>query len=108
MVRLSAWPAVGVVEAADRDRLAAEAALTVTFNPELLIVPSVTVIVGLSALYRVITPLFDPDTDATPALKLIVSAVPKLTAVPVLLDTVGWVPFEDVLAPPNVKLLVPV
>jgi hypothetical protein len=59
-------------------------------------------------MYSVITPLFDPETDATPLVNVIVSAVPKFTAVPVFEVTVGCVPLTAVDAPPKVRLLSPV
>src|SRR5947199_6671175 len=69
--------------------LPAAAAPTVTESAPVC-VPSLTVTLAVSALYRVITPLLEPDTLATPLVKVIVSAVPKATAVPVLELTVGW------------------
>jgi hypothetical protein len=53
-------------------------------------VPSLTLTVAVSALYRVIAPLLEPDTLATPLVNVMVSAVPNVTAVPVLDVTVGW------------------
>ena len=53
------------------------------------------------------TPLFAPVTVATPLVKVMAVAVPKLVAVPVALETVGlWVPMA--LAPPKVRLCDPV
>ena len=69
--------------------LPAAAAPTVTESAPVC-VPSLTVTLAVSALYGVITPLLEPDTLATPLVKVIVSAVPKATAVPVLELTVGW------------------
>ena len=84
---------------------AAAAAPTVT-ESEPVCVPSLTVTFAVSVLYRVITPLFDPDTLATPLVKVIVSAVPKATAVPVLEVTVGTLA-PMVLAPLNVSVWSP-
>jgi hypothetical protein len=53
------------------------------------------------------TPLFAPETDATPLANEMVSAVPKFTALPVLFETVGM-KLPIVLAPLNVRLFVPV
>src|SRR5947209_4628155 len=53
------------------------------------------------------TPLLAPLTVAVPLANVIVVATPKLTAVPVLLLTVGTVPFGELLAPPKVRLLSP-
>src|SRR5438477_6354879 len=68
---------------------AAAAALTVTERLPVC-VPSLTVTLAVSALYSVITPLLEPDTVAIPLVKVIVSAVPNATAVPVLDVMVGW------------------
>jgi hypothetical protein len=46
----------------------------------------------------------DEDTVATPAVKLIAVAEPKATAVPELLDTVGFVPLGLAAAPEKVRL----
>src|SRR4051794_13585588 len=54
------------------------------------------------------TPLFDPVTLATPLVKLIAVAVPKLVAVPELFVTVGCVPLGASAAPPKVRLWEPV
>ena len=52
------------------------------------------------------TPLEEPETIDTPATNVIEVAVPKLTAVPVISDTVGLLePCE--WAPPKVKLKLP-
>src|SRR5213594_3213907 len=52
------------------------------------------------------TPLLDPPTLELPLTVVIVVGDPKLTAVPVLLVTVGL--FEPIVAaPPNVRLLSP-
>src|SRR5947208_8218545 len=87
--------------------LARIAALAVTVRrsvPAALIVPSVTAIVAVSALNSVITPLEAPETLARPLLKVIVVAVPKFTAVPVLLVTVGLVTgLVDAFAPEKVR-----
>ena len=108
MVRLSPAPAVGVVVAADSDRVAAVPWLTVTERPvPLLMVPSVTVMFTVSTLYRVITPLLDPDTVAWPPMKVMAVVEPKLVAVPEALDTVGL--NEPLLwAPAKVRLCEPV
>ena len=109
IVRLSVAPAVGVVEAADRDRLAIAPGLTVTESPlPFEIAPSLTVMLALSTLYSVITPFEPLETDETPLVKVIVSTVPKLTPVPVFEVTVGCVPLGALDAPPNVRLLSPV
>ena len=72
-------------------------------------VPSETETVGLSALYSFIAPLFDPATVATPFVNVIVVAVPKLTATPVLSVTAGVVTgFVELFAPPKVRLWSPV
>jgi hypothetical protein len=74
---------------ANRIALAA-AGLTVTARPlPLLIDPSVTVMLAAPALYSFITPLLEPETEATPLLKLTAVADPKLIAVPELFVTVG-------------------
>src|SRR5437899_2138896 len=87
-------------------------ALTLTVKrsaPAALMVPSVAAIVAVSALYSVITPFEEPETVATPLVNVIVSAVPKLTAVPVLLVTVGFViGFVEGIAPEKVSDLSPV
>jgi hypothetical protein len=80
------------------------AGLTVTGRvPELLlIVPSPTVMLAVSALTSVILPLFAPDTLATPLANVIAVAEPKAIAAPDAFVTVGLnVPIE--LAPPNVR-----
>src|SRR4051794_10725473 len=108
MVRLSATPADGVVDAAASRNVDAGPTLTVTDRPVPFVsVPSVTVMLLVSALYRVMTPLFDPETDATPFVTVIAVAVPRLTAVPELLVTVG-VCEPLTLAPAIVRLLLPV
>ena len=88
----------------------AVAAAALTVSPELPeIEPSVTETVGLSALYSFITPLFAPATVATPLVNVIVVAVPKLVAAPVLSLTVGVVAgFVELFAPLNVRLWSPV
>ena len=86
-------------------------ALTVTARPlPLLIVPSVTVMCVDSALYRVITA--SPAAPvvvglATPPTNTIDSGVPKLTGDAEASVTLGTVPFGELLAPPNVRALVP-
>ena len=108
-VKLSATPAVGVVDAADNDKLAAEPGPTVTDRPvPFEIDPSVTVTLAVSALYNVITPLLLPETVATPLVNVTAVADPNAVAVPELLLTVGCVPLAAVDAPPNVRLLPPV
>ena len=84
MLTVADWPAplVAVMPAA-------AAALTVTERLPVC-VPSLTVTLAVSALYSVITPLLEPDTVAIPLVKVIVSAVPNATAVPVLDVMVGW------------------
>jgi hypothetical protein len=95
-----------VLVQARREALSAE---TVTERPlPVLMLPSVTVMVDGPAVYRVICPLFEPDTVATPLAKVIGSDVPKFTAVPVLLLTVGLVPLGLTLEPLKVRLLSPV
>src|SRR3954451_20831391 len=90
MVRLSAAPATGVVVAAASKRFGAVAEPTVTDRPPpLLNVPSVTVMLAVSALGSFITPLLAPETEATPLVNVIAVAAPKLVAVPVPLETVG-------------------
>src|SRR5438132_913790 len=85
--------------------LDAAAGTTVTDRPVLLLIePSVTTMLAAPDLYRVITPLLEPDTLATPPLKVIVSAASKFTAVPDLLLTVGMKE-PMVLAPLKVRLL---
>src|SRR5581483_42399 len=108
MVRLSAAPAVGVVDAAESDRLLAAAGLTVRDRPApLLTAPSLTTMLTVSALGRVMTPLLEPDTVATPLAKVMAVADPKLMAVPELLVTLGL--FDPmVLAPPKVRFFDPV
>jgi hypothetical protein len=88
-------------------KLAALAGPTVTGKPVFEMLPSLTVMVAEPALYSVIAPLLEPDTVATPLVKLIAVAVPKAVAVPELFVTVGEnEPIE--LAPPNVRLWDPV
>jgi hypothetical protein len=77
-------------------------------EPEDEIEPSLTDTVADSALYNAITPLLPDDTVATPFVKVIVVAVPKLTALPVLLVTVGALPLSDDEAPVKVIDLSPV
>ena len=55
-----------------------------------------------------ITPLLEPEMDATPLAKLIGVAVPKATAVPEELLTVGLLASGLADAPPNVRLCEPV
>jgi hypothetical protein len=53
------------------------------------------------------TPLLEPETVATPLENVVAVALPKLTAVPEALVTVGvWVPMA--LAPPKVRFFEPV
>ena len=104
-VRLSLAPAVGVTDAAASPKLAAAAKLTVTGRPvPLLTVPEVTVMLAVSALYRIITPLFAPDVVAIPLVNVIAVAVAKAVAAPPLVVTVGLLPFGLLPAPPNVRL----
>jgi len=88
--------------------VAADTATESRFEPDDEIVPSVTETVADSALYSFIAPLLLEDTVATPLVNVIVVAVPKLTALPVLLVTVGAVPLGDEEAPVNVIDLSPV
>ena len=101
---LSAEPAVAE-PGAETAYVAAAVGATVT--PTLPVwVPSLTVTVAVSALYSVMTPLFEPDTVATPLVNVIVSAVPNATAVPVFEVTVGWL--EPIVpAPLNVSVWSP-
>jgi hypothetical protein len=54
------------------------------------------------------TPLLDPVTAATPAVKVTLVGDPKLTALPEESVTVGMFPFGLADAPPNVRLTLPV
>ena len=107
IVRAWAAPAVCVAEPVTTRR---DAAAELTVGEELPeIEPSVTETVGLSTLYSFITPLFEPATVATPVVNVIVVAVPKLVATPVLSLTVGVVAgFVEMFAPLNVRLWSPV
>ena len=71
----------------------------------LVIMPAVTVMSTVSAVYRVMTRLLLPDTVAVPVVKKMAVVVPKFFVVPLLLVTVGWPAFGLVLAPAKVKLL---
>ena len=87
------------------------ALITVTARPTVLpgpTTPSVTLIVADSASTRVITPLFDPLTVASPLTNLMGVAVPNGTAAPDLSVTVGFVPFALSSAPLKVSALSPV
>ena len=84
--------------------LPAAAGLTVTERLPVC-VPSLTVTLAVSALYRVITPLLEPDTVATPLVKVIVSPVPKATAAPVLEVTVGLVRADGARAAEGQRLV---
>src|SRR5438552_19198434 len=80
-------PAVWLAAPASAN-LDAAAGLTVTVRVVAWeIVPSVTAIAAVSTLYSFIV----PPAELTPLAKVIVVAVPKLTALGVLLVTVGWV-----------------
>ena len=73
-----------------------------------MIEPSVTVIEVEPALTRVIAPFLPAETVATPSLKLIAVAVPKLVAVPEELVTVAWAPEGLSATGPKVRLWEPV
>lgn len=76
---------------------------------ELAPAPSFAAIMAVSALYSVMEPLEEPETVATPLVNVIVVAVPKFFAVPVLSVTVGFVTgFVEGLAPEKVSDLSPV
>ena len=85
--------------------MAAVWALTVTVI-ELLVnaLESVVLIVAVWASYKVMSP---PEVE-TPLLKVIISEVPKVMAVPLLLLTVGVLAPGEALAPLKVKVLLPV
>ena len=87
IVNWSELPAAILAEAADKLKLAADKGLTVTVIELLVnaVVPPVALMVASCASYKVINP---PEVD-TPLLNVITSEVPKLTAVPALLLTVG-------------------
>ncbi len=74
----------------------------------LAIEPSVTVTEVEPALTRVIAPFLPELTVATPSLKLIAVAVPKLVCVPVELVTVAWAPEGLSATGPKVRLWAPV
>ena len=77
----AAWLAPPVIT-----NLLAAPPLTVTLNGVSVVIPvAVAGIEGVSALYSTI----EPPALETPLLKVIVVAVPKFTAVPLLLLTVG-------------------
>jgi hypothetical protein len=79
-----------VIDAAANPKLDAAATFTVTDKPApLLTTPAATVILAVSALYNLITPLFAPTTAATPVVNVIAVAVPKFVATPALVVTVG-------------------
>ena len=85
--------------------LATAAALTVTERLPVC-VPLLTVTVAASALYSVMTPLLEPDTVATPLVKVIAVVEPNAIAVPELFVTVGlFAPIEP--APLKVRFLLP-
>ena len=85
--------------------MAAVWAFTVTVI-ELLVkaAESVVLIVAVWASYKVMSP---PEVE-TPLLKVIISEVPKVMAVPLLLLTVGVLGPGEELAPLKVKVLLPV
>jgi hypothetical protein len=88
---------------------AAETRTVSLSEPVALIVPSVTAMTAVSALYSVTTPLLPLDTVATPFVKVIAVTDPNATAVPVLFRTVGAVMgFVEEFAPENVSDLGPV
>jgi hypothetical protein len=57
-------------------------------------------------LYNLITPLLEPDTEATPLVNVMAVGEPNVTGAPELSATVGWCS-PIVLAPPNDRLLEP-
>ncbi len=92
-----------------RESFAAVPTPTVIARPdEVEIDPSVAVTPAVSTLLSFITPFFVDVTVATPAVKLIAVAVPKGTAVPLLLATVGAAPLGLAVAPAKVRLWAPV
>src|SRR5690242_5821886 len=99
MVSLKAVPAVWVAGVGTVKEFSVEG-LTVTERPApLLMEPSLTVMFAVSALYRVMTPLLEPDTVETPLLKVMFSLLPKVTTAPFLAVTVGLL-LPMAVAPP--------
>ena len=89
-------------------KLDAVVELTTTLKVFEFILPSVVVILAVSALYNTIEPLLPLVTVATPLVKVMVVPFPKATAVPNLSVIVGADPEVELFAPPNVKDLSPV
>ena len=104
MVNWSELPAEILLLAADKLNLAAVWALTVTVI-ELVDKPveSVVLMVAVWASYKVIKP---PEVE-TPLLNVITSEVKKVTAVLLLLLTVGVLEFGEALALLKVKVMLP-
>jgi len=73
-----------------------------------LMEPSVTEMLTISAEYRLITPLLDPATFATPFVNFIVVVVEKLRATPALSTTLGAVTgLGDGFAPEKTRFFNP-
>src|SRR5437899_1983742 len=85
----------------------AAAAVTATVSrsaPVVVIAPWVATMLAVSALYSFLAPLLWLETGRWLVVKVIVVAVPKLTTVPVLSVTVGWVTgLAEALAPEKVS-----
>src|SRR5438552_2633455 len=107
MASASLTPAVGVALAAVIRYALCAAAETVKLTPDPPVVevdnvPSVAVkVAGPSALYATNV----PPAEFTPLANLFLSAVPRLTADPVLLVTVGTVPSGAFPSPAKVRIL---
>src|SRR4051794_24761945 len=93
MDKMSAPPATGDAVTAANVDVAAAAGDTVTDNPELLLIgPSATTMLAVSAFLRTMTPLLPPDTVATPLENVIVVTEPKFVSFLVLLLPVRTLP----------------
>src|SRR5438874_1634554 len=102
MVSASVTPAVGVALVAEAETVKLTPAPPVV---EVDKVPSVAVkVTGPSALYATNV----PPAEFTPLVNVIVVAVPRLMAEPVLLVTVGTVPSGAFPSPAKVRILSPV
>ena len=106
---LMVWPAVVLLGCWTYASLFEEAGDTVTDSPVPLVwVPSLTTMLAVSALYRVITPFLPEDTLDTPFVKLIEVELPNVTPeLLLLLVTLGLFPPIE-FAPEKVRLWPPV
>jgi hypothetical protein len=109
IVRLSAAPAAGVALAAVRTYFEAAAGLTVSASGAGVVrEASVAATLAAPALKALRTPFLAVATVATPAVKVSAVALPKATAVPELLATVGALPAGLDEAPLKTRLWEPV